>query len=93
MILILKIKLFSEENGGRRNPVENGYRPAIKTSTSNYFDCVFNLPFNKTLELDRTYENLQVEVKDHFPAALGAKVYFYEGHRMIGEAIVTKINK
>lgn len=92
MILIVNIKFLSTDNGGRTHPVQNGYRPSITAANAGYRDCVFNLPPNVSLELDKTYNNVQVELlKPSHGFKIQGRAYVYEGQRLVAEAVVTKI--
>lgn len=92
MKLIVTIKFISPENGGRKQPVTNGYRPSLRAANTGLRDCVFNLPSHVALEQDKTYNNVQIELihpNDKF--AVHQRIYIYEGNRLVAEAIINKI--
>jgi translation elongation factor EF-Tu-like GTPase len=92
MKLIVNIKFISTEDGGRQNSVVNGYRPSIRSANTGLRACVFNLPTNKTLELGKTYNNVQIELLNQSnDFAVQSRVYIYEGARLVAEAVITKI--
>lgn len=90
--MIVKLKTIAEDNGGRKEAIRNGFQCYCKTHSSPLVLCEFVLPLNKTLEIDQTYSNVNVNVgeqpEDRFTK--GARVYFYENNKMIVEGFIER---
>lgn len=92
--------LFSKEEGGRENPIKNGYRSNHvfeyeKDGTIKYsFIGDFQFGENNLIEAG-TSQNVTARFLTHQPIQqylnLGQKWWIYEGSHKIGEAEITKI--
>jgi translation elongation factor EF-Tu-like GTPase len=89
------MRLFSTENGGRKNPIFSGYRPNLTIDSNQYYSCEIKL-----LDKEILYPGDECKAKvvlistksEEFKKELETTDIFYitEGTKMIGTGITLK---
>ncbi|WP_207425053.1 helicase-related protein [Pedobacter sp. SYSU D00535] len=95
MRIIGRLDLIATEEGGRINPIYNGYRPTFRTSQNQSSDCVITILNSNYI---RPGESERVEIKILHPSRTslvteGSHFTITEGLREVARGVVISIQK
>ncbi len=96
LIPVTKLKgtlnLYTRYDGGRHNPISDGYKPQVYVATYDVTGTVTGLP-GGTLDPGKTAYNVSIELINPTFVYLGQEVAIREGGRTVGTFIVREIQK
>ncbi|GGH08230.1 EF-Tu C-terminal domain-related protein [Mucilaginibacter phyllosphaerae] len=90
------LSLFPTENGGRRKPVSNNYRPSFSFSTLKHFSGEISFPTLKELEPGGTATAfIKLLPSKHIRQNLkrGDAFTILEGDKIVGSGVIQQIDK
>ncbi|MBE7005680.1 MAG: hypothetical protein E7424_00830 [Ruminococcaceae bacterium] len=86
------LELLTRYDGGRHNPISDGYKPQVYVATNDVTGTVTGLP-NGTLDPGGKAYNVSIELAEPTFVHIGQEVAIREGGRTAGTFTVTEIQK
>ena len=86
------LELFTRYDGGRTNPISNGYMPQVFIGTTDVTGTITGLP-GGTMDPGERASGVSIELIEPTFCYIGQEVAIREGGRTVGSFIVTEIQK